>query len=303
LLETAVKTERAAWRLDEGAEIAPGRSVLKPIGGGSLYEVYLVWDEPMHAICVAKLIRPDQTGDEYALEDLRDEAELVEELAHPVIVRGFGAVTDGPYPHLLLEHLEGPSLRRLIKRGGPLPLQQLLPLALHVAGALHYLQGLGYVHLDVKPDNLIMSVPPRLIDLSIARSLDRAARATRPLGTDAYMAPEQCAPDRHPGAVGSPADVFGLGTTLFHAVSGSKPYPRGRDDRDSEVPEERYPQLARPPIDLPDHLPAGLSELIDSMLAHDPSERPTAGEVANRLDPLIAGLPSKLTLSRRGRVL
>jgi eukaryotic-like serine/threonine-protein kinase len=300
LLETREKKERAAWRLDEGTPIAPGRSVLKSIGGGSLYEVYLVWDEPMHAICVAKLIRPDQVDDPDALNDLREEAEMLDRLAHPVIVRGFDAVDQRPHPHLLLEHLEGPSLRRLIKRGGALPKQQLLPLALHLAGALHYLHGSGYVHLDVKPDNIIMGVPPRLIDLSIARSLRRAKQLKRAVGTDAYMAPEQCDPGRHPERLGPPADVWGLGATLFHAVSGLKPFPREKGARDAEEIEVRFPQLTDTPIDLPAHLPRGVAELIARMLAHDLGERPSAAEAAARLDPLIAELPSKMTLSRRG---
>jgi eukaryotic-like serine/threonine-protein kinase len=294
------KQEKAAWRFQESTPIAPGRYVLKPIGGGNLYEVYLVWDEPMHAICVAKLIRPDQVDDPGALEDLREEAEMLDQLAHPVIVRGFDALPDAPHPHLVIEHLEGPSLRRLIKRDGALSLQQALPLALHVAGALHYMQGVGYVHLDVKPDNIIMGVPPRLIDLSIARSLERAGRLTRPVGTDPYMAPEQCAPDRRPGEVGPPADVWGLGATLFHAIAGLKPFPKG--DRDSERAELRFPQLVEPPVDLPDHLPDGLDDLIEEMLDVEPATRPTAAEVAARLEPLIADLPSKLKLSRRAPI-
>jgi serine/threonine protein kinase len=151
----------------------------------------------------------------------------------------------------------------------------------------------------VKPDNIIMSVPPRLIDLSIARTVARAAHVRRPIGTDAYMAPEQCAPQRHPGEIGPPADVWGLGATLFHAVSGRKPFPREQDHAGAEE-EMDYPQLVNPPIDLPDHLPSGLTELITSMLVHDRAERPTAAEVAGELDPLIADLPSKLNLSRRG---
>ena len=114
-------SERASWELEAGAPIAEGRTVLKDLGGGKRFEVFLVWDERMHAICVAKLLRPDQAEDEKALEDLREEAELLDRIAHPVIVRGFDAVLDGTYPHLMIEHLEGPSLRRLIRRGGPLP--------------------------------------------------------------------------------------------------------------------------------------------------------------------------------------
>src|SRR3954469_14751647 len=118
----AVAEDTHSWRLEEGAEIAPGRTVLKLLGGGHLYEVYLVWDERLFAIMVAKLLRPDEVEDEHALRALRREAEALDRLAHPVLLRGFGAVLDGPYPHVLVEHLEGPTLRRLVRRGGPLPI-------------------------------------------------------------------------------------------------------------------------------------------------------------------------------------
>lgn len=288
-------SERATWDLREGEEIADGRTVLKAIGGGSAYEVFLVWDERLHAICVAKALRHDRVDDERSLTELSEEAEILERVRHPVIVRGFDAVLDGPHPHLLIEHLEGPSLRRLIKRGGPLPMQQLLPLALHLAGALHYLAGEELVHLDVKPDNIIMGVPPRLIDLSIARDTGRASRAKRPLGTDAYMPPEQCDPASHPGAIGPASDVWGLGATLFHAAAGSKPFPLADED-------DRYPQLREEPEPLPEWVPGELAILLAAMLEHDPAQRPGAAEVAARLEPLIAGLPRKMSLSRRGSV-
>ena len=97
---------------------------------------------------MAKLLRPDQVEDEQALRDLALEAEALATLAHPVVIRHFDAVLEGPRPHILVEHLEGPSLRRLIKRGGALPLEQVAPVAIHVAGALQYMANDGYVHLD-----------------------------------------------------------------------------------------------------------------------------------------------------------
>ncbi len=122
--DLAVEPDRSSWAFDEGAPIGPGRTVLKPLGGGSRYEALLVWDERLFAIMVAKVLRPDLGEDEHALRELRREAEALDRLAHPVIVRGFDAVLDGPHPHLLIEHLEGPTLRRVIKKGGPLPRQQ-----------------------------------------------------------------------------------------------------------------------------------------------------------------------------------
>ncbi len=273
--------------------------MLKDLGGGSRFEVFLVWDERMHAICVAKLLRPDQASDERALRELAAEAELLETLAHPVIVRGFDAVLEGEHPHVMIEHLEGPSLRRLLRRGGPLPPEQLLPLALNVAGALHYMEQAGFVHLDVKPDNIVMGVPPRLIDLSIARSLERAAKSHGPIGTDAYMAPEQCVRDPA-DPMGPPADVWGLGATLQHSISGERPFPRAEGCAPRPRPERALPAAPLPaPVPLPDHVDQDVAELIDDMLKPTPADRPTAAEVSERLEAPIARQPSRVRLGRR----
>jgi serine/threonine protein kinase len=289
-----------SWAFEAGAEIAPGRTVLKTLGGGRRYEVYLVWDKRLFAVMVAKVTRPDQVEDARALRELRREAEALERLAHPVIVRGFDAVLDGPHPHLLIEHLEGPTLRHLIRRYGSLPMEQLLPLALHVAAALHYMSGEQWVHLDVKPDNIVMGVPPRLIDLSIARTFERATRLRGSIGTDAYMAPEQCDADAHAGQVGAPSDVWGLGATLHHAVAGEVPFPRAAGARESEEPQTRFPQLVAEPLPLPDSTPEALRDLIAQSLRRRPEERPTAAEFATALEPLVAELPRKLAFGRRG---
>lgn len=288
----SVVDEQDGWDFEEGAEIVPGRSVLKALGGGSRYEVLLVWDDRLFAITVAKVLRPAFVDDGRALRELAEEADALASLAHPVLVRGFDAVLEGPYPHVLIEHLEGPTLRRLLRRGGPLPLEQLLPLAAHVAAALHYMAEEGWVHLDVKPDNIVMGVPPRLIDLSIARSAARAADIRSPIGTDPYMAPEQCAPADHSGQIGPPADVWGLGATLYHAAVGQRPFPND--------PGVRFPQLGQRPVELPDSVPNALRELITSTLNHDPALRPTASEVAMGLQPLVAELPRRMSFARRG---
>jgi len=289
--------ERASWGFEEGEEIHPGRVALKPIGGGNRYEVFLVWDETLFALGVAKLLRPDQASDERALRELGREVKALRALAHPSLVRCFDAVLSGPHPHVLIEHLEGPSLRRLIKRDGAIPLQQLLPLAANVAGALQYMANSGYVHLDVKPDNIVMGLPPRLLDLSIARTLARAAETRGPIGTDPYMAPEQCG---EPGLapIGPATDAWGLGATLFHAVSGERPFPSGSGD----AGPERFPQLVEGPRPLPRSVPEALRVLIAELLDPDLGRRPSCGEVVERLEPLVAELPHRMSLSRRGPV-
>jgi serine/threonine protein kinase len=265
--------ERPTWGLEEGDVIAPGRTVLRRLGGGRRYEVFLVWDEHRLAVLVAKVLRPDQAGDVAALRELGREGEALARLSHPVIVRGFDVVTEGRHPHLLVEHLEGPTLRELIERDGALAPEQALPLGLHAASALHYLAAEGMVHLDVKPENIVMGAPPRLIDFSVARPLAAAARLRGPVGTDAYMAPEQC--DRAHGTIGPPTDVF----------------PRRDGDR--------FPQLVRDPEPLPRRVPRELAALLRAALARDPAARPTAAEFAAGLEPLVAALPRRLVLGRR----
>lgn len=277
---------KESWNLEEGNEIAPGRVVVERLGGGRRYEAYLTWDERLLTLTVAKILRPDRVGDPDAERALRREAAFLSRLAHPVLLRAFDAVFDGPHPHLLLEYLDGTNLRQLLRRHGPLPLEQLLPIGINVCAALHYLAAEEVVHLDVKPGNIVVGVPPRLIDLGSARTLEEVAQRRKPIGTVAYMAPEQCDPSSFAGAIGPAADVWGLGATLYHAVTGEPPFLRDPDLPPDAPPSARYPQLVADPPPLGRSAPAGLAQLVEEMLARDPADRPLAAEVADRLEPI-----------------
>jgi serine/threonine-protein kinase len=284
----APKPEESRWGLREGDEIAPDRTAIKLLGGGLRYEAYLAWDDHLHSLVVIKVVRPGLVEDSRTLAGLESEIRMLDRLSHPVLVRGFGHDLDGPRPHVVLEHLEGPRLSTLLRKYGPLLPEQLVPLALQVCAAIHYLGEEGVVHLDVKPSNVIMGGPPRLIDLSVARTLEQCERMSSPAGTDAYMSPEQCRPGRG-ASVGPAADVWGLGVTLFRAAAGEHPFSKGNPD--SPAPEERWPQLIEPPRPARDRMPAPIADPIMACLAREPAERPTPAEVAARLELVLAGLP------------
>lgn len=277
-----------SWELCEGDEIAPGRTALKRLGGGRRYDAYLAFDGHMHAVVVCKVVRPHLVEHERTLRGLADEWEMISRLSHPVILRGFDAVLDGPRPHLVLEHLEGPRLSSLVRRYGPLPAEQLVPLGVQLCSAVHYLTNEGIVHLDIKPSNTIMGAPPRMIDLSVALTLAEAADLRTQVGTDAYMAPEQCDPERL-GPVGSAADVWGLGVTLYRAATGELPYSEPGDDR--AALEKRYPQLAERALPPDARIPPGVAEAIVDCLAFEPRLRPTPAELADRLEPVLGAMP------------
>jgi serine/threonine-protein kinase len=284
-------TPKERWGLRAGDELAPGLAQVRHLGGGERYESHLAWDDRLFALVAVKIIRPNLVEDRHALEGLAGEAAMLERLRHPVVVRSFAAVVDGPRPHLVLEYLEGPRLSTLIRKYGPVAPEQLLPLGLQLCSALHYISGEGVVHLDVKPSNVIMGAPARLIDLSIARTAEELTGWRHRIGTDAYMAPEQCDPTGR-GPITAAADVWGLGATLHHAASGRPPFP---------VPasgEERFPQLRQGAEPLPDRVPPALRELLAACLDPDPAARPTPAEAAGDLELLVDALPKRLTLGR-----
>lgn len=263
----------ASWGFGEGDPVTADLTAVRRLGGGSAYEAYLAFDEITYAPVVVKVVRPDQVDDEHALRGLAREIGALATVTHPAVVRALRHELAGPRPHVVLEQLDGPRLSSLVRRYGPLQEQQYLPLAIEVASALHYLAHLGWVHLDVKPSNIIMGAPARLIDLSIARPVADAAGSRR-LGTDAYMSPEQWDPDRY-GAPSPASDVWGLGATLFEAVAGFRAYAEPTDV----------------PAALPDRVPAEVAKIVGACLEQRPADRPLPREVAEALEPVLDGQP------------
>jgi serine/threonine protein kinase len=245
--------------------LAPGYTVVAHLRRGRRLDVYDVWSEKRECRCVAKVLRPDRGRDRRARARLRREGELLREITHPHIVRAYEVLRQ-PQPTVILETLGGETLGHLVERRRRLACRELVFLGLHVASAVRYLHGLGILHLDLKPGNVVCREDGRAIvlDLSIARG---PGRIRHPCGTPRYMAPEQA----RPGRVSTATDVFGVGTVLFAAAAGD---PFGH-----VPPEERairsVSELRR--------LPNGLGELIDSCLALEPDRRPTIASLLSTL--------------------
>jgi serine/threonine protein kinase len=294
LLRERRPTAIGTWGFEEGDEIAPGLTALRLLGTSRTHDVYLAFDRTRLTVVVAKLIRRDRLDDAGARSALAREGRLLASLHHPALPRCFEDSTDGERPHLRLELVEGPRLSTLIRRQGLLGPEQLLPVAQQLCAAVHYLHGHGLVHLDVKPKNVVMAPSPKLIDLSVATSVERARTLRGPIGTDAYMAPEQCGVEGR-GEIGPPADVWGIGATLYEAATGSLPFGRGSADG---VASERFPQLIGTPPPLPREVPSGVAGAVMAALAPRPQDRPTAAEVASSIDEDFERLPRRLLLGR-----
>jgi serine/threonine protein kinase len=198
----------------------------------------------------------------------------------------------------VMETLAGETLGHMIDvRRAELSAAEVAHLGLHLASAVRYLHAHGWLHLDLKPSNVIAECGrAKLIDLSVAR---RPGPAHAGIGTLYYMAPEQA----RGGELGPAADVWGIGAVLFEAATGEPAFDDPDADSDEpyesdELPtrdrfdESDYPQLATTARRADELRPAPreLTDLIAACLEPEPERRPTVAELLARLQPL-AGLP------------
>jgi hypothetical protein len=248
-------------RPEPGLEFLPHLTLLRPIGRGGMGEVWIARDATRGEDVVAKILPADAPEERVAL--LRREARLVRKLKHPGIVPVY-AFERGPHGSaVLLRHMKGGDAGRL--RGAP-PLQ-VVRLAREVAEALAHLHGLGVVHRDVKPTNVLLDEAghAHISDFGIAAvaaPIDDERLTLHGGGSRASMSPQQRA-----GEAATPADdVYALGALLYELVSGRPPF--SADATDDEVGTEP------PPLEPPHSIPPRLHSLIASMLARDPVERP-----------------------------
>jgi serine/threonine protein kinase len=260
----------------------PGYELLAPLGGGPLTCVYGARGGADDAPCAVKVLRPGWEDDPTARQLLRREARAGLAVRHPHLVRVVGAHVLAPPYFLVMELLGGESLRRRLRRDYRLDVPTTLWVARQTAEALAALHRAGFVHGDVKPDNvrLVEDGTAVLLDLGFAHhpgENDALLRQGYVLGTANYLAPELCRPGPHGDAA---SDLFSLGVTLFEALTGRLPYPPGT------LGQTFRRHGCDPPADVRRagvRVPRELAHLVARLLARRPDERPKAAAVVRQL--------------------
>jgi eukaryotic-like serine/threonine-protein kinase len=272
--------------LDTHGELMVGRyRKVAAIGVGGMARVYLAHDELLGRRVAIKLLHADSPDD--AAIRFEREAKLGASLNHPNLVSIFDIVTDEESVLIVMEYVDGETLRDAIARG-PLPHERAIEVIRDVAAGLDHAHAHGVVHRDVKPANILLRQDgmAKVADLGIATAAERTAitRSDVVLGTASYMAPEQLTGDR----ADPRSDVYALAAVAFEVLSGRKA-------RAGKTPVEvAHEVVSGPPPDLtavlPDAPPAAAEALVRGM-ARDPEDRPaSAGALARELE---RGLGSK----------
>ncbi|HEV8339948.1 MAG TPA: protein kinase, partial [bacterium] len=244
------------------------------LGEGGMGVVHKAHDTVLDRPVAIKMLSPYLLGDE-GLRRLLREAQAAAKLTHPHIVAVYDVLEDAGAPAIVMEYVEGSTLREL----APVPLEQLTAITDHLLDALGYAHGRGIIHRDVKPENVLVTGEGRakVTDFGLARSEGRSrlTQAGMVVGTVAYMAPEQALG----GVIDGRTDLYALGCVLYEVVTGHRPF-------DSEDPISVISQhLNVPPVAPRWHnpeLPADWEGFILKMMAKDPAERYGSADEARR---------------------
>ncbi|MBA3684385.1 MAG: serine/threonine protein kinase [Planctomycetes bacterium] len=247
-----------------------GVRILRMIGRGGMGAVYLGHHEALDLDVAVKLLKHD-AGDERLLEEARAAARV----QHANVVRVLHAGRDAGRVYVVMELINGGDCADLLKEMGRLPWREALALAIQAADGLAAIHAAGIVHRDIKPANLLLGTDNTLkitdLGLALHPGNTREPRAGHVSGTPAYMAPEQ---GRDSRAAKPQADVYALGVTVYHMLTGSKPFW-------ADTPSAMLRAHQSKPI--PDvrsvigDVPPRLCSLIARMMAKDPAQRPTDG--------------------------
>jgi tRNA A-37 threonylcarbamoyl transferase component Bud32 len=260
--------------------------IRKLLGQGGMGAVYLAEDQQVfNRLCVVKEMLPFYTTPaerQQAEHNFQREARLLANLRNPGLPQVYDYFTESNRYYLVMEWVEGENLEdRMARLGAPLPESEVLGYALQLASILVYMarQTPPVIHRDIKPANIILGQDDqvKLVDFGIAKATagtGLTATPSIPLGTPGYVPPEQ-----YSGRVEPRTDVYGLGATLHHLLTG-------RDPR-AEAPFHFPPVRTLSPGVSPE-----LAEILTEMLQTDMALRPTPVELRTKLESLLAPLPT-----------
>ena len=259
--------------------------ILRLIATGGMGQVLLAHDEGLDRPVAIKRLRPDARISEERRQRFRREARLAAGLDHPAIVRVYDLLHDDGVECIVMEYVEGSTVRKLVK-SGPIPIRFVLEIGMSISGALALAHENGIVHRDLKSENILImpTGQPKVTDFGIAKQLltdeGSLTKSAVLLGTCRAMAPEQALAKE----VDHRSDLFSFGILLYEMLAAQSPF----EDKNDLVTLQRITTKPHPPLrDFCPKAPKALCTLVDELLAKSPADRPQAAQdVISRLSAI-----------------
>lgn len=253
------------------------------IASGGMGEVWQATDTELGRRIAVKLLHPHLSGDPDVVARFRREARAAARLHHPAIVAVYDTCNDGGREAIVLQLIDGPSLRQYLDRVGRLTDEQAITIAISVAEGLGVAHAAGLVHRDIKPANILFGEQRAMVtDFGVAKALDEVDNTTTGtlLGSVRYLSPEQVQGTTPDGR----SDLYSLGVVLYECVTGATPW-QGATPAATAL--ARLDQPLVPPGQLNPTMSAGLEHVITTLLARSPDDRyPDAATLVGVLQAL-----------------
>lgn len=284
-----------------GSEVDGRYRVLRRLAEGGMAVVYLAVDTRLDREVALKVLYPHLAADPEFVARFRREAQSAARLSHPHLVAVFDQFEDGGNQFLAMEYVPGKTMADLIRREGAMAPRRAAGVILPVLDALGYAHGAGFLHRDVKPENVLIRRDGvvKLADFGLARTITSRTSTSATgvvLGTAAYLSPEQV----ERGIADARSDVYAAGLLLFEALTGTKAFP---GDNAIHVAYQHVHGGVPALTDRVDAVPQTLADVVEAATSRDPDDRPADGRALAAM--LRTGLRQTLPadLDRRPRLL
>lgn len=258
-----------------------GYRLLRRLGEGGMGSVYLAYQQAEARQVAIKVLAERLASNQDYISRFHREAKNGTRLNHPNIVHCIEAGTDeasGKH-YLVMEYVDGPTVRSLLDRFGKLNIGDGVHITLDIARALEYVHALNFVHRDIKPDNILVTKTgvAKLVDLGLAKFIGGSSLITgrrQGFGTPYYMPCEQAIDATQ---ADGRCDIYALGATLYHLITGEVPFP---GETYIQVAEKKLAGGFTPASAINPEVPVELDRILAKMLARDPENRyQTASEL------------------------
>lgn len=273
LVDNSYVTTRQIARLREivaaekSGQVIPGYKVLSKLGAGAMATVYKAKQLSLDRLVAIKVLPRKFSTNPQFIERFYAEGRAAAQLNHPNIVQAYDVGKAGDFHYFVMEFVDGSTVYDQIVANRRYTETDAIEIAIQIAEALQHAHDKGLVHRDVKPKNIMVTKSgiAKLADLGLARAIsDREAaeaEAGKAFGTPYYISPEQVKGEVN---IGPPADIYSLGATLYHMLTGSVPFD-GKNP--SAVMHKHLKADLVPPDHVNQRLSAGISEVIEMMMA------------------------------------